>query len=74
MIIDMSKLFVNTGVNDLGLHSRSQGYKNARTCAIIPFSKWHEVAQTLVVVRFVREMTADKSSKYGKYEPVEHLI
>ena len=38
------------------------------------YCKWHKVAQAFTVVVYVKEMTAKKSSKYGKYGLFEHSL
>ena len=44
------------GLNDLDVHSRSQGYGKARTCGV----RLHEATQMLVIVDHVMEMTMKK--------------
>ena len=36
--------------------------------------KLHEATQMLVMVDYVREMTAKKSGRYGRYISFEHLL
>ena len=36
--------------------------------------KWHDLAKMFVIVDYVREMTAKKSSKYGVYGLFEPLL
>ena len=49
-------------MNDLDLHSRSQHYEKAETCAIIVVN-WHELSKTFAVVNNVREMTSKKTRR-----------
>ena len=53
----------DSSLNDLDVLSRSQGYEKARSCAVILFVKFHEAAEMLVMVDYVREITLKNSCK-----------
>ena len=65
IILDTIKLQYGSRLNELGLHSRSQGYRKDRLCVI---------SLLLRCMRRVREMTSGKSFRYGKYGSFEHLL
>ena len=66
MMIDMTALHYDTSLNDLDLYSRSQGYEEAGTFAIILLY--------LMGADYVRERGANKHWKYKEYELFEHFL
>ena len=62
-----------SSLNELDVHTSSQGHVKAITCAVI-LLKLHDVTQMVVIIAYVREMTVKKSCKYGEYGSFEHLL
>ena len=54
----------------------TQGHNHTRQLDLCNNSivKWHAVANSFVMVDYVREMTAKESCQYGEYESFEHLL
>ena len=52
------------GLNDFHLHTRLRESFSFYSHSV---AKWPEVAQTFVVIEFIREITAKKPCKYREY-------
>ena len=61
-------------LSDLDVHSRSQGCGKSWHLYSYSVVKLHEATHVFVMVDCVREMTANKSCKYGEYGSFEQLL
>ena len=72
IMLNTAKLY---SLNDLNVHSRSQGYEKSRTCTVILcVQKVYKATQMLAEADYVKEMTVKKFCKFGKYRSLEQLL
>ena len=71
IMLNTTKLY---SLNDLNVHSRSQGYEKSRTCTVILLQNVYEAPQMLAEVDYVKEMTVKKFCKFGKCRSLEQLL
>ena len=64
---------IDSSLNDLDVHSRSQGHRKVGTCSH-SVVKLHEATHMFVMVASVREMTLKKSCNYGEYGSFLHFL
>ena len=64
---------IDSSLNDLDVHSRSQGHRKVGTCSH-SVVKLHEATHMFMMVASVREMTLKKSCNYGEYGSFLHFL